>query len=159
MIAAYLVGDDKVLGWLSSAAEIANSGLARAITNLTIDLRAKARDDGQVSDRIFADRSRSLRSSVDWRTDQSAQITTLRHIKVKPRSRAFGTSSNHSLKETLRNEKQAFAPASTTWTIRMAAPGRQMDLPGYSFLGSALDEFAPRIRDEVDAALGDALRQ
>ncbi len=81
MIAAYLVGDDKVLGWLSSAAEIANSGLARAITNLTIDLRAKARDDGQVSDRIFADRSRSLRSSVDWRTDQSAQITTLRHIK------------------------------------------------------------------------------
>ena len=158
MIAAYLVGDDKVLTWLSSVAEIANSGLARAITNLTIDLHGKARNDGQLNDRILAGRSSSLPSSIDWRTDQGALRTTPRRLNVKPRSRAFGASSQ-SLKEALRHEKQAFARASTARRIAMAPLGRQMDPSGYSFLGSALDDITPRVRDEVDAALSDAVKQ
>jgi hypothetical protein len=75
VITAHLVGDERALARLRDMPLAINSGLARAITKLGIDLQGKVQQD-ELSGQMLAARSGSLKSSIDLRVDQSATVVT-----------------------------------------------------------------------------------
>jgi phage gpG-like protein len=158
VITAYLVGDEQVLAWLRAAPEAVNSGLARAITKLGIDLQRQVQEN-QLTGQVLAIRSGSLKSSIDLRFDQSANGVTATVFSDSRYAGAheFGFAGTADVRASLRNIKQAFGRPIPEKSINVRAYSRRMDLPERSFLRTALEDMAPIIRDEVDTAVGEAL--
>ena len=75
MITAYLVGDEQLLERLRALPDAINSGLARSITQLGIDLRRNVRQD-KLSGQVLRSRTGALKSSIDLRVDQGARIVS-----------------------------------------------------------------------------------
>jgi hypothetical protein len=69
VIVARLLGDDKVLARLRAMPADINSGLARAITKLTIDLQRNIQQ-AKLAGEVLAVRSGSLKSSIDVQMDE-----------------------------------------------------------------------------------------
>ena len=72
MITAYLVGDEQLLERLRALPDAINSGLARSITQLGIDLQRNVRQD-KLSGQVLRSRTGALKSSIDLRVDQGAR--------------------------------------------------------------------------------------
>lgn len=158
MIAAHIIGDGEVLTRLRAIPDAVNSGLARAITKLGIDLQSKVQQD-KLSGQVLAVRSGSLKSSIGMRIDQStAGITaTIFSDSNYARAHEFGFSGTVDVRASLRNIKEAFGRPISEKTINVQAHRRRMNLPERSFLRSAMEEMAPAISDEVEAAVREAV--
>ncbi len=158
MIAAHVVGDGEVLARLRDIPAAANNGIARAITKLGIDLQSKVQQDA-LSGQVLAVRSGALKSSIDLRIDQSAAgvAATIFSDSAYAGAHEFGFAGTVDVRASLRNIKEAFGRPISERTINVPAYRRRMDLPARSFLRSAMEEMSPAIRDEVEAALRDAV--
>jgi phage gpG-like protein len=158
VISAYLVGDEQLLERLRGLADAVNSGLARCITQLGIDLQRNVQQD-KLSGQVLKSRTGTLKSSIDHRVDQTARGTTtdvftgLRYGAVHE----FGFAGTVSVGASLRRIRQAFGRPIAEKTISVRAYERRITLPERSFLRSALDEMTPAIRETVDAALAEAV--
>jgi len=64
-----------------------------------------------------------------------------------------------SVTASLRRIREAFGRPIAEKTVNVRGYQRRMDLPERSFLRSALDDMGPTIRDEVQAALTEAVSQ
>jgi hypothetical protein len=160
VISAYLVGDEQLLERLRGISDAVNSGLARCITQLGIDLQRNVQQD-KLSGQVLKSRTGTLKSSIDRRVDQSAQGTTTDIFTALRYGAAqeYGFTGTVSVGASLRRIREAFGRPIAEKTISVRAYDRRMALPERSFLRSALDDMTPAIRDAVDAALAEAVSQ
>lgn len=158
MITARLVGDDALLAWLRSTPDAIASGIARAITQLAIALQRNVQED-ELSGQILAARSGSLRSSINFRIDEgSAEISaTIFSDSKYAHAHEYGFAAVVDARASLRRITEAFGRPISEKMINVPAYHRRMELPERSFLRSALEDMDPEIRDEIEAALRDAL--
>jgi hypothetical protein len=160
VISAYLVGDEQLLERLRGISDAVNSGLARCITQLGIDLQRNVQQD-KLSGQVLKSRTGTLKSSIDRRVDQNARgattdiFTALRYGAAQE----YGFTGTVSVGASLRRIREAFGRPIAEKTISVRAYDRRMALPERSFLRSALDDMTPAIRDAVDAALAEAVSQ
>ena len=158
MITARLVGDDVVLEWLRGASDAVASGIAQAITQLGIDLQRHIQDD-ELSGQTLAVRSGSLKSSIDLQIDQGSETisATVYSDSKYAAAHEYGFAGTVDVKSSLRRITEAFGRPISEKTINVRAYRRGMELPERSFMRSALEDMDPAIRDEVEAALLEAL--
>jgi hypothetical protein len=160
VISAYLVGDEQLLERLRGISDAVNSGLARCITQLGIDLQRNVQQD-KLSGQVLKSRTGTLKSSIDRRVDQNARgattdiFTALRYGAAQE----YGFTGTVSVGASLRRIREAFGRPIAEKTISVRAYDRRMALPERSFLRSALDDMTPAIREAVDAALAEAVSQ
>ena len=160
MITGFLVGDEEALARLRAIPDAINAGLARAIAKLGIDLQRKVQED-ELSGQVLSVRSGALTSSIGVEIDQSQRRITARIFSDSDYAAVheFGFSGEVNVRASLRRIREAFGRPIAEKTISVGAHSRRMLLPERSFLRSALEEMAPEIRDEVEAALRDALTE
>ena len=160
MITAYLVGDVQLLERLRALPDAINSGLLRGITQLGIELQRHVQQD-KLSGQVLRSRTGSLRSSIGLRVDQSGGAVTASVFTDSRYAGAqeYGFTGTISVRASLRRIRDAFGRPIAEKTISVRAYDRRIDLPERSFLRSALADMAPVIRDEVGAALAEAISQ
>lgn len=160
MITAYLVGDEQLLERLRALPDAINSGLARSITQLGIDLQRNVRQD-KLSGQVLRSRTGALKSSIDLRVDQGARsvsasvFTDLRYGAAQE----YGFAGTVSVAASLRRIREAFGRPIAEKTISVRAHNRRMDLPERSFLRSGLEDMTPAIRAAVEAGVAEATSQ
>jgi hypothetical protein len=158
MISALLVGDEQLLGRLRALHDAINAGLARCILQLGIDLQRNVKQD-KLGGQVLKTRTGALKSSIDYRVDQSARgatadvFTELRYAAAQE----YGFTGTVSVGASLRRIRQAFGRPIAEKTISVRAYDRRMALPERSFLRSALDDMTPAIRETVDAVVAEAV--
>ena len=155
MITGRLVGDDAVLAWLRATPDLAASGLARAITTLGIELARKI-EENELASQTLAARSGSLGSSTSVQLDQSDDRTAATVSSDSGNARAHGYGAV-GVGAKLRHITKAFGRPRPRKAINVRSDRRRIEFPKPSFLSSALDDMNPAIRDEVEAALREAL--
>jgi hypothetical protein len=158
VIAAHIVGDQEILARLRAIPDAIDTGLARAITKLGIDLQSKVQQD-ELSGQALAVRSGSLKSSIELLVDQAAAGITATVYSDSDYAHAheFGFAGTVDVRASLRNIKEAFGRPISEKTITVRAYRRRMNLPERSFLHAAMEEITPAIRDELDAAFREAV--
>jgi hypothetical protein len=160
VITAHLVGDERVLARLRDLPVAISSALVRTITKLGIDLQRNVQQD-ELSGQALASRSGSLKSSIDLRVDQSTRVVTATVFTDSAYAGAheYGFAGAVNVRASLRRITQAFGRQIIGKTISVRAHSRRMDLTERSFLRSALEDMAPVIRDEVEAALRETVTE
>ena len=155
MITGRLVGDDAVLARLRATPDLAASGLARAITTLGIELARKI-EENELASQTLAARSGSLGSSTSVQLDQSDDriAATVSSDSGNARAHGYGAVG---VGAKLRHITKAFGRPRPRKAINVRSDRRRIEFPKPSFLSSALDDMNPAIRDEVEAALREAL--
>jgi hypothetical protein len=158
MITAHLVGVEEALSRLRAIPETADIGLARAITKLGIDLQRNIQQN-EFTGRSLTGRFGSLSSNVDLSFDQTADGVAATVSRAR-RSRAGeqGFTGRSGLKDNLRHVKKRFERPALGKMVTAQARNRRTASPDSSFLRSALEEMTPSIRDEVEAALSEAVK-
>jgi hypothetical protein len=160
VITAYLVGDMQLLERLRGLPDAINSGLLRGITQLGIELQRHVQED-KLSGQVLRSRTGSLRSSISLQVDQNGGAVTAsvftdsRYAGVQE----YGFAGTVSVRASLRRIREAFGRPIGERRISVRAHDRRMNLPERSFLRSALEDMAPAIREEVEAALAAAVSQ
>ena len=155
MITACLIGDQQLLDRLQTLPDVINSGLARNITQLGLDLQRAARGDQAPRHSV---RRRS--SSADLRVEQSGTTITAR-ICLDPQNalRKDGVTGTTNVRASVRRNREVFhSPTAPKPAGALAGDG----VPGpveSSFLRSALDNMTSGVRDQIDASLAEAVSQ
>ena len=153
MISGRLVGDAAVLAWLRTTPDAVASGLGRAITRLGIELQDRVQGR-QVTTRFPNSGIGSSQSYADLRIEIDSDRIAARVVIDS----GIGAGHRLDVKGKLNRIKSGLSrPISKrgmTWTP--SQPQRN-DLSRQSFLGTALDEMDPAIRDEAEAALREVL--
>jgi hypothetical protein len=155
MITARLVGDDAVLAWLRAAPDLAASGLARAITTLGIELQRKIQE-GDPARQTLAARSGSPGSSFQLDQSDDRIAATVSSSGEYAHTHGYGAVG---VGARLRHITKAFGRPRARKAIGVRPDRRRIDVPKFSFLSSALEDMDPAIRDEVEAALREALKR
>ena len=158
MISAHLVGDEQLLERLRALDDAVNAGLARCVVQLGIELQRNVQQD-KLSGQVLKTRTGALKSSIDYRVDQSArgasaEVSTALQYGA---AQEYGFTGTVSVGASLRRIRQAFGRPIAEKTISVRAYDRRMALPERSFLRSALEDMTPAIRDAVDAAIAEAV--
>ena len=160
MITAYLVGDVQLLERLRALPGAINSGLLRGIAQLGIELQRHVQQD-KLSGQVLRSRTGSLRSSISLQVDRSGGAVTASVFTDSRYAAAqeYGFAGTVSVRASLRRIREAFGRPIAEKAISVRAYDRRMDLPERSFLRSAVEDIPPAIRDEVQAALAEAVSQ
>ena len=160
MISASLVGDQQALERLRALPEAVNSRLLGAINRLGIELQQDVKQD-KLSGQVLTSRTGSLRSSIDFRIDQSRSTFTATVFTDSRYAAAqeYGFVGTVSVRASLRRIREAFGRPISEKTISVRAYDCRMNLPERSFLRSALKDMTPAIHDGVETALADAVSQ
>jgi hypothetical protein len=154
VITATLVGDAAAVARLRAISDDANSGLARAIAKLGIELQRNVQHD-KLSGQPLKLRSGSLRSSIELRMEQSGSTVsaTVSSDLQYARAQEHGYIGTVLVRTSLRRVKEAFGRPIAEKAISVRAHGRRMNLPERSFLRSALGDMTSDIQDAIDGAL------
>ncbi len=154
MIASQLIGADQALARLRAMPDMANSGLARAVARLGVDLQRNVQQN-KLSGQLLRVRSGSLKSSIDLQVEQSAATFTATVFTDLDYAHAqeYGFDGTVNVRASLRRIREAFGREIAEKTISVRAHSRRMDLPEHSFLRSALEDMTPDIGTEVEEAL------
>jgi hypothetical protein len=160
VISASLVGDQQALERLRALPEAVNSRLLGAINRLGIELQQDVKQD-KLSGQVLTSRTGSLRSSIDFRIDQSRSTFTATVFTDSRYAAAqeYGFVGTVSVRASLRRIREAFGRPISEKTISVRAYDCRMNLPERSFLRSALKDMTPAIHDGVETALADAVSQ
>ena len=153
MITAHLVGDEAVLAWLRATPDLAASGLARALTTLAIELQRKIQE-GDPTGQSVAGRSGSLGSSLQLDQSDDRTAATVSSSNEYAHTHGYGAVG---VRAKLRHITNAFGLPRARKAINVRPDRRRIDVPKPSFLSSALEDMDPAIRDEVEAALREAI--
>jgi len=158
VITAHLVGDEEVLARLRSIPGAVNTGLVRTVTKLGLDLQRRVQQDG-LSGQTLAVRSGLRKSTIDLSLEQSGDYVTATISSGSEYAHAdeFVFTGTVDVRAGLRRVKEAFGRPTSEKLINTRAHSRRMALPEPSFLRSALEEMGSAIRDEVEAAVREAL--
>jgi hypothetical protein len=160
MSEAAISGLDAVLAGLRAVPGAVQDGLARALTRLSLELRAAAQD--KLSGSVLNSRTGALRGSISTALVPSGNGVAVRVGSDLPYAgfQEYGFQGVETVSAHLRTIKQAFGHPLRAGTERIAVSGynRTVDYPAHSFLRSALAELRPEIVGALDAAVGEAVR-
>jgi hypothetical protein len=157
VISAYLIGDAEVLSRLRAIPEDVNSGVARAVTKLAIDLRRRV-EEGEVIERSGAGRHRPAGATFDLMVDQNSDgVSATLFTNTDTSAERFSTPGKGSLRRRLKQVKRSFGEQLIGRRGSARPPIGQMTLPNTSFLGTVLAEMSPSIAAEVAAAVNEAV--
>ena len=133
--------------------------LAEESAKLGIDLQRKIQE-GAPGGQLLAARFRSLNSSIDLQIDQSADgvTATLLRDSGYARTAGYGSTGRVGVKNSLRQIKDTFRRPLSGKAVSLQSHSPAMNVPEHSFLLSALEEMEPAIRQEVEAALSQAVK-
>ena len=117
--------------------------------------------EDKLNGQVLKSRPGSLRSSIDFRVDQSGSAFTATVFTDNRYAAAqeYGFVGTVSVRASLRRIREAFGRPISEKTISVRAYDRRMNLPERSFLRFALKDMTPAIHDGVEAALADAVSQ
>ena len=153
MITARLVGDDAVLAWLRGTPDAVASGIARAITTLGIELQRKIQEN-ELNRQTLLARSSNSSLQLDQSDDRIAATISSDSGYADAPVHGYGAVG---VGAKLRRIKKAFGRQGSSRATKVRPDRRKIDAPRGSFLSSALEDMDPAIRDEVEAALREAL--
>jgi phage gpG-like protein len=159
VIAIQIADDAAAQQRLRKLGEAAESGIARAVTKLGIELRNTVQQD-KLSGQVLHPRTGTLRDSITTQIEQrqavfSATVSSeARYAAVQE----YGFQGRVDVRASLRRITKAFGRPIAPITIGVGAHSRRMDLPPHSFLRSSLDDMAPYIGSEIEDALREALQ-
>jgi hypothetical protein len=156
MITAYLVGDQQLLERLHALPGAINSGLVRGITRLGISLQRTLQQDN-IAGRVLTSRTAPLMSKSDFRVEQNGG--TITGSIVLDFHRKDGPARTTNVRTSLRRKQEAFTSPSAGKVIGASAGDGAPGLAERSFLNSAIGDMASAVRDEIDAALDQAISQ
>lgn len=135
------------------------SGILNAVKRLAINLQGYVKES-KLSGQVLNVRTGTLRRSINQEVTQSGSMTTgivgtnVSYAKVHE----YGFSGEVSVKEHLRTITQAFGrPLAAPKVVTVRAHAMMMNLPERSFLRSALLDFEPRIKKELQQAANEAI--
>jgi len=156
VITARLVGDDAVLAWLRATPDVVASGLARAIAKLGFDLQGKIQAR-ELTAQMLPDRS--FQSSSDAQIQQSGDriSVTLSASGEHTGARQSAIAGTAALRTNLRRRTEAFRRLGSEKAMSVRGCRHRTDLSEGAFMRAALEDMEPAIRDEVEAALREAL--
>jgi hypothetical protein len=156
VITARLVGDDAVLAWLRATPDVVASGLARAVAKLGLDLQRKIQE-GDLTAQMLSDRS--FQPSSDAQIEQSGDkiSVTVSAGSEYAGARQYAIAGTAALRTNLRRRTEAFRRPRSEKAMSVRGYRHRTDLTEGAFMRAALDDMEPAIRDEVEAALRQAL--
>jgi len=154
VITAHLVGDRELITRLSAMPDAVQSGVARAVTRLALELEALVKR--KLSGEVLRVRTGVLRSSVHNRVDRtSTGVTATVGTNVAyARVHEFGVPHSWEIRPRAARALAFEVGGRTVFAAHVTHP----PLPERSFLRSALREMEPRIRSELETAVTQATR-
>jgi hypothetical protein len=158
-VIAIQVADDAAAQRLRKLGAAAESGIARAVAKLGIELRNTVQQD-KLGGEVLRPRSGALRDSITLRLEQrqAAFSATVSSDARYAAAQEYGFQGRVDVRASLRRITKAFGRPIAPITIGVGAYSRRMDLPPRSFLRSSLDDMAPHIGSEIDDAVREALQ-
>jgi len=159
MINGYIVGDERVVARLRELPARTQATLTAAVTRLAVGLQAKIKTD-KLSGQVLKRRTGTLSRSINYRLNQGVtEITASVGTNVEYAARhEYGFTGTESVKEHLRQIKQAFGRPISPVSVTVRAFTREVSYPAHSFLRTALQDMAPEIRAGLSSALQQAIR-
>jgi phage gpG-like protein len=153
MITAILVGDREVIARLTEIRGKSLQGVARAVTRLGLEMERLVKQ--KLSGEVLNVRTGVLRSSINTQVKQSAtEVTATVGTNVKyARAHEFGVPHSWEIRPVKARALAFQVNGQSIFAMRVTHP----PLPERSFLRSALREMTPRIRAELEAAVGDVI--
>jgi HK97 gp10 family phage protein len=148
-----LVGDQQLIARLNAMPDRLRSGIARAVTRLCIETQALVQQ--KLSGSVLKVRTGTLRSSVNFKVDQTATaVTGTVGTAVKYAGyHEFGVPHSWEIRPKSARALAFELNGKTIFAKRVIHP----PLPERSFLRSALREMEPKIESELSAAVGEAV--
>jgi phage gpG-like protein len=159
VIAIQVAGDAAAQERLRTLGKAVESGIARAVAKLGIELKNIVQQD-KLGGQVLRPRSGTLRDSITMGVEQrpaafSATVSTDARYAA---AQEYGFQGRVDVRASLRRITKAFGRPIAPITIGVGAYSRPMDLPPRSFLRSSLDDMAPYIGSEIDDAVREALQ-
>lgn len=160
MIIATVIGDREIIARLNAMPRNLQSGLARAITRLGLELQRKVQGE-KLSGQVLHVRTGVGRSSINLKVDQSATAVTASVGTPLSYMRAheLGFHGTVSVRAHLRQITQVFGHPIAPTTQHVGAHSRRMNLPERSFLRSSLREMQTAIQSGVAEAVHQELHR
>lgn len=155
MITVQLIGDSEVIARLSAIGSRLPSGVARAVTQLTLELQRLVQQ--KLSGQVLHVRTGVLRSSINREVRQTGTEvigtvgTNVSYAKVHE----FGVPHSWEIRPRRARALAFEVGGKTIFAMRVTHP----PLPERSFLRSALREIEPRIKAEIEDAVSEELQK
>jgi hypothetical protein len=158
VIAAVLAGGAEAADRLRKLSDDAAANIARAIAKLGLDLQRDVQLD-KLGGQLLRARSGSLQSSIRIRVEQNGATTSATVYSDLDYAHAheYGFSGTVNVRAGLRRVREAFGRTIAERMVSVRGYSRRMDLPERSFLRAALEDMAPQIESEAEAALREAV--
>lgn len=160
MIAAELIGAERVVAFMALLPEKAMAAIKADVSRLAITLLRKVKEE-KLSGQVLKNQTGTLRRSISQKVEASAQevVGSVGTNLSYAAAHEFGFNGPVNVKAHLRMVKKAWGK-----TIKspkehpVRAFTRQMHLPEKSFLRSAMAEMAPEIREGLEAAMNKVVK-
>lgn len=160
MIKGELLGGDELKAKFSQAAPKFTAALGQSIGRLVLMLQRNVKAD-KLSGQVLRVRTGRLRRSINARTEGIGTETPAGYVGTNvsyARAHEYGFAGRVTVKQHMRNIKQAFGRSITPVQVMVGTHTRRVDIPEKSFLRSALSELEPQIKSEIRGAVTEALK-
>jgi len=155
MISAVLTGHEQLIPYVRKIYPNTQAALEESVGQLALKLVRKIREE-KLTDQQLKNRTGALRNSISQRIDTSGSRITAVINTRKPYAMAheFGFTGTVTVKEHMRQIRQAFGKPISPVNVRVRTHTMHMHLPERSFLRSSLRE----METEIKAGMRDALK-
>lgn len=156
MITAILIGHEHLSPFLRRIHPNTMEALNESVGRLAIKLMRKIKEE-KLTGQVLKNRTGTLRRSINQRVDSTATSVYARVGTNKSYAAAheYGFTGSVTVKEHMRQIKQAFGQPIAPKNITVHTHSKTMNLPARSFLRSSLREMDA----EIKAGLRDALKK
>jgi len=158
MISGVLTGHEQLIPYLRKIYPDTQAALEESVGQLALKLARKIKEE-KLTGQQLKNRTGGLRNSISQRIDISDGRITAVISSRKPYAMAheFGFNGTVTVKEHMRQIRQAFGKPISPVTVQVRTHTMHMHLPERSFLRSSLREMETEIKAGMRDALGRAL--
>lgn len=155
-----IVGQEQVIAHLRSMSDGVRQNLKRAVIASSIDVQARSRE--KLAGEVLNERTHHLHDSVHYelvQDDAGGIVAKVGTDVVYARFWECGFSGTETVREHLRRQSVAFGKPIVPVDVLVKQHARKVNQAPRSFLGSALAELEPQIRDRLEQAVQQAVKQ
>ena len=161
MIAAELIGAERVVAFLELLPQKAMAAIKADVSRLAITLLRKVQEE-KLSGQVLKNQTGTLRRSINQRVEVFGQQAVVGSVGTNlsyAAAHEFGFKGPVNVKAHMRLVKKAFGrTVKNPEEHPVRSFTRQMNLPERSFLRTAMAEMAPEIRQGLEAAIQKELK-
>ena len=154
MITAILIGHEHLSPYLRNIYPSTQAALEESVGRLALKLMRKIKEE-KLTGQVLKNRTGTLRRSINQRIDKTETgiVASVGTNKSYAAAHEYGFTGTVTVKEHMRQIKQAFGRPISPKNIRVRTHTMQMHLPQRSFLRSALREMDAEIKEGLRDAL------